>query len=242
MRKGLTLLLCLATLLSSKVPADSTSPPKVISHNIKGEVISHFYGSGKSTLGMNLPENKDSIEPLLESGLIGFGEFCDKLPNSAMREFTLDNISYNIATLTVQDFTNNGWCTDCDLKKSVDSRTYVSDAVCLMNEEYPEVTINLGVSNKSPKKKPIKDCRIASFNICICDGDKLVEKYPSCSMTTTEIGLLSSREEVEEAYGKPSFTYNGDVLIVEYYKTNGDGIKFQIKDNQVVEITIEYYA
>lgn len=224
MRKGLTLLLCLATMLSCKATEDSTSPPR------------------ETELAELLPENKDSIEPMIESGIMSFGEFCDKLDDETLQEFELDGVTYNMKSISIQDLIDQGWCTDCDLSDSVKSKAFVNDAVCCTNKKYPNVAIQLSVVNKSSKTKPIKDCKIGALTIAIHDDGKLLNKRPSCNIPSTGIGLLNSKSEIVKAYGNPSFMYNNDTSFMEYYKTNGNGIKFMLIDNKVAEITIEYYT
>ena len=90
MRKGLTLLLCLVTMLSCKATEDSTSPPR------------------ETELVELLPENKDSIEPMIESGIMNFGDFCDKLDDETLQEFELDGVTYNMKSISIQDLIDQG--------------------------------------------------------------------------------------------------------------------------------------
>lgn len=156
------------------------------------------------------------------------GSAKDELSDDwADMEFTLDGEFYQMPA-SYSDLEDNGWSFDLADYGHADGylmnpgdMTYAT--IELTNPDYEDVTLWVGFVNTGSKAKDITECNIWSIEVDTCLGFDQVDEYPDMEIAQG-IGIGSSLEEVEEAFGKCDDIYESDYdyVVYTYEEDNGD--------------------
>ena len=141
-------------------------------------------------------------------------------------EFTLDGEFYQMPA-SYSDLEDNGWSFDLADYGHEDGylmnpgdMTYAT--VELTNPDYEDVTLLVGFVNTGSKAKDITECEVWSILVDTCIGFDQVDEYPDMEIARG-IGIGSSLEEVEEAFGETDNVYVSDYGYVVYGYESEDG-------------------
>ncbi len=129
-------------------------------------------------------------------------------------QFVFDGNSYELPA-SYRELEQSGW--SFDLAKYGYSDGYILnpgdktyDTIELSNPAYDEdITVWVGFINTSDTAKDILDCEIWSIQLDTCKGFTQVENHPDMKVAKG-IGIGSSREEVEAAFGPCDDIYEAD--------------------------------
>lgn len=151
-------------------------------------------------------------QPAEETGAVSFdGELSEDWTDM---QFVFDGKSYELPA-SYQELEQSGWSFDLAEYGYTDGyilnpgdKTY--DTIELSNPAYDEdLTVCVGFINTSDTAKDILDCDIWSIQLDTCKGFTQVENYPDMQVAKG-IGIGSSREEVEAAFGPCDDIYEAD--------------------------------
>ena len=134
-------------------------------------------------------------------------------------EFVFDGEFYQIPA-SYSDLEDNGWSFDLadygyddGYVLNPGDKTYAS--IRLENSKYEDVNLYVGFVNTSNKAKDITECDIWSFELETCLGFEQAEDYPDMEIAQG-VGIGSTVEDVEEAFGECDDIYESDYDYVEY--------------------------
>lgn len=132
-------------------------------------------------------------------------------------QFQFDGKNYAIP-FSYQDMKAAGWSFDLaeygyDGGYVLNPGDKVSSTIDLTNASYDpyEVYINVGFINNDDTAKDITECDIWSFSLDVATGFSLADSYPDMKIAKG-IGIGSTREEVEAAFGKTEEVYEDTEL------------------------------
>lgn len=157
-------------------------------------------------------EPEEETEKPEEEETAGFdGELSDDWTDL---QFIFDGKAYELPA-AYSELEENGWSFDLADYGYTDGyimnpgdKTY--GTIELSNPDYDEdLTVWVGFINTDDKAQDILDCDIWSFQLDTCHGFEQVGKYPDMELAKG-IGIGSSREEVEAAFGVCDDIYESD--------------------------------
>lgn len=163
--------------------------------------------------------------------------------------FWFDGVYYELPA-SYQELEENGWSFDLAEYGYTDGyilnpgdKTY--DTIELTNPMYDEdITVWVGFINTSDTAKDILDCDIWSIQLDTCSGFTQVDNYPYMEIAQG-IGIGSTREEVEDAFGPCDDIYEAEDYGYVTYNYSEDYtyyLKLTIDDNKgVTAISMSAY-
>lgn len=127
-------------------------------------------------------------------------------------QFQFDGKNYALP-FSYQDLKEAGWSFDLaeygyDNGYVVNPGDKVSSTIDLSSSSYDsyEVYVNIGFVNNSDTAKDITECDVWSFSLDAATGFSMADSYPDMKIAKG-IGVGSTREEVEAAFGKTEEVY-----------------------------------
>lgn len=139
-------------------------------------------------------------------------------------QFQFDGKNYGIP-FSYQDIKDAGWSFNLeeygyDSGYVVNPGDKISSTIDLTNASYDpyEVYVNIGFINNDDTAKDITECGIWSFSLETATGFSMADAYPDMKIAKG-IGIGSTREEVEAAFGEADDTYEDseeDFVSLEY--------------------------
>lgn len=165
-------------------------------------------------------------------------------------QFQFDGKSYDIP-FSYKDLEAAGWSFDLaeygyDNGYVLNPGDNISSTIHLESDSYDsrEVYVTIGFVNNDDTAKDILECDIWSFSLDVETGLTLADSYPDMKLAKG-IGIGSSREEVEAAFGEPkdvSEMTEINCVYLEYSLDYTYYLRFRIgEENGVTSIEMQEY-